>query len=101
MKLPSSIVITLREILNRSAHFAFNLAAKLAVDVLDRACTDHEQKTGPLDTAGAVFGVVIPPASILFAKIGWVNDVVVEVYYVEKTLDQGICGASDEAGEGD
>jgi hypothetical protein len=45
-----------------------------------------------LDAARAVFGVVIPPASVLFTEIGRVDDVVVEVDYVKKTLDQGICG---------
>jgi hypothetical protein len=45
-----------------------------------------------LHAAGSVFGIVVPPASVLSAEIGRVDDVVVEVYYVEEILDQGIYG---------
>jgi hypothetical protein len=41
VKLSSSIVISLREVLDRYAQLVFNLAAKLTVDVLHRACADH------------------------------------------------------------
>jgi hypothetical protein len=41
VKLSSSIVISLCEILNRYAQLVSNLASKLTVDVLHRACADH------------------------------------------------------------
>jgi len=90
VKFSGSVVVLLSQVFDRRVKLALNSATCLAVDVLDGTCADHEEKTCPLDTTRPTLGVVIPPASIFFAEVWWVDDVVVKVDDIKEVLDQGI-----------
>lgn len=87
VKLSSSIVILLRQFLDRFTNITFDLGPELAIDMLHGTSADHEQQACPLDATSSTFGVVIPPAGVLFAEVGRVDDVVVKVDHVKKALD--------------
>jgi hypothetical protein len=87
VKFSSSIVILLRQFLDGFTNITFNSGPKLAIDMLHGTSADHEQQACPLYATSSAFGVVVPPAGILFTEVRGVDDVVVKVDHVKKALD--------------